>query len=304
MKKQYTSKENNTTSTSKKKKNAGTKVVTIIGLFVITAVVCNFVSLGNKQATNKTKAETIEASEIRYKEISYKNIKNTHELWLVNAKHPLRIEISESSLVPAYKKIALSRSDIEMNAVALKNMEKMFTGAKKESITELVVTSGYRNRKRQSEIYEQAEDKSYVQKPGCSEHETGFAADIQLNAGNIDGLASTEQGRWLQENAWAYGFILRYPENKASITGISYEAWHFRYVGLPHSIFMKEKGLCFEEYIDYLKSNKQYAININNTKYQVYYTTEKNGKIKVPANLDYSISDDNCGGYIVSVILK
>ena len=75
--------------------------------------------------------------------------------------------------------------------------------------------------------------------PGTSEHQIGLAVDISGEAANI----------WLAEHCWEYGFILRYTEEKAEITGITNEPWHFRYVGREISMDMKDSGLCLEEYL-------------------------------------------------------
>jgi|GEM_PF-901367 len=80
--------------------------------------------------------------------------------------------------------------------------------------------------------------------PGHSEHQLGLAVDI--SKGNEPVL------KWIRENCWEYGFILRYPTNKAEVTGISYEPWHFRYVGVELAMELKELGLCMEEYMDML----------------------------------------------------
>ena len=89
--------------------------------------------------------------------------------------------------------------------------------------------------------YEIAQEKAqtHVSKPGCSEHQTGLAVDIE----GWDGLM------WLEEHCWEYGFILRFPEDKAHITGVMYEPWHFRYVGVEIAMDMKDTGLCLEEYL-------------------------------------------------------
>ena len=75
--------------------------------------------------------------------------------------------------------------------------------------------------------------------PGTSEHQIGLAVDI----------VGEEANAWLGEHCWEYGFILRYTEEKASITGITNEPWHFRYVGKEISMDMKGSGLCLEEYL-------------------------------------------------------
>ena len=70
------------------------------------------------------------------------------------------------------------------------------------------------------------------------------------------------EGKWLTKNAWTYGFILRYPKDKTAITGIQYEPWHFRYVGLPHSLIMQQKNLALEQYLEYLKEEKTISTTI------------------------------------------
>ena len=288
-----------------KKKRLGLKLSIIAEVLIVLVIAGKLVSEGSKHAGPiNENAEIIQLTDLELKELSKENIKDTDELLLVNSSHPLKNKSYQNSIVSAYQKIALSRSDIEMGKTALNNIKEMFSAAKENGITDLVVTSGYRTYKKQSLLYEKAKDKSYVAKPGCSEHETGLAADIQLTRGGMETLGETTEGKWLEKNAQVFGFILRYPKDKEHITGISYESWHFRYVGHPHAEYIKLKNLCLEEYIDYLKSGNQYAINSGNTSYQVYRTTAKNGKIKVPKNLKYTISNDNCGGYIISVILN
>lgn len=91
---------------------------------------------------------------------------------------------------------------------------------------------------------------------GTSEHNTGLGFDI-LGQGNYTLSTSFEnsaQFAWLMENAENYGFVLRYAKDKTEITGIMYEPWHFRYVGVEHAKKMNELGLCLEEYIDYLEA--------------------------------------------------
>lgn len=90
---------------------------------------------------------------------------------------------------------------------------------------------------------------------GTSEHNTGLGFDI-LEKGNFSlttSFENTAQFRWLMENAEDYGFVLRYAENKTTQTGIMYEPWHFRYVGVEHAKKINELGMCLEEYINYLE---------------------------------------------------
>ncbi len=87
--------------------------------------------------------------------------------------------------------------------------------------------------------------------PGTSEHQLGLAVDIiDVNYVNLDeAQADTPTQRWLAENSWRYGFILRYPEDKSEITGIIFEPWHYRYVGKNAAKSIYESGLCLEEWL-------------------------------------------------------
>lgn len=91
---------------------------------------------------------------------------------------------------------------------------------------------------------------------GTSEHNTGLGFDI-LESGNYtltEAFDQTPQYKWLMENAENYGFILRYAADKTDITGIMYEPWHFRYVGVEHAKKINDLGMCLEEYIEYLEA--------------------------------------------------
>lgn len=96
-----------------------------------------------------------------------------------------------------------------------------------------------------------AEAGRWVARPGTSEHQLGLAVDIV--ATSYQGLTKkqerTAEQKWLMEHCWEYGFILRYPNDKSDITGIGYEPWHYRYVGVEVAQDVRESGLCFEEYL-------------------------------------------------------
>lgn len=86
-----------------------------------------------------------------------------------------------------------------------------------------------------------------VEPAGCSENGAGLSVDI-ISASA--GFASTDEYKWLVANAHKYGFILRYPEDKTDITGIIYQPWHWRYVGVDVANEMKSNNLCLEEYLN------------------------------------------------------
>ena len=94
---------------------------------------------------------------------------------------------------------------------------------------------------------------------GASEHHTGLAVDIvgKNHQGLDKSQASTKEAIWLNEHAAEYGFILRFPQDKVAITGISYESRHFRYVGEEAAKFMKENNLCLEEFVELAKAQQE-----------------------------------------------
>lgn len=145
-------------------------------------------------------------------------------------------------------------------------VKRMFTQAKEDGI-ELVITSAYRDIAYQQGLLEKQLERErqagkpeeealraalmYVAAPGTSEHHTGLALDIISPDYTLldDGYAETPAARWLAANAWKYGFILRYPQDKVRITGINFEPWHYRYVGEEHAGVIHENGYCLEEYL-------------------------------------------------------
>ena len=121
-----------------------------------------------------------------------------------------------------------------------------------------------------SEEEARTKTEEYIALPNASEHITGLAVDItstalanqEGNSGLFPDLENYPEGLWLKENAPKFGFILRYPKAKEAITGINFEPWHFRYVGIENAMYMTEKNLTLEEYIAILKQNE--ALGNNN----------------------------------------
>ncbi len=130
---------------------------------------------------------------------------------------------------------------------------KMKNDAAKEGIT-LTVVSGYRSYTRQTTLYNNyvARDgkvnaDTYSARPGHSEHQTGLAADLNLVDTSFE---NTKAGKWLAKNCYKYGFILRYPKGKESITGYIYEPWHFRFIGdEAENLYNNGNWISLEEYL-------------------------------------------------------
>ena len=172
------------------------------------------------------------------------------KILLVNAENTLSEDYRPEALVNLYEQrhsFRLASSDILLTRETYEAMERMFAAAEADNVNGFIVTSGYRTYARQKQIYEESEP-GYAQAPGASEHQTGLAFDVTAqNSGT--GFESTAQYGWLRAHAHEYGFIQRYPANRADITGISYEPWHFRYVGVEAATRMREKGLTLEEFL-------------------------------------------------------
>ena len=181
--------------------------------------------------------------------------------------------------------------------------------------SDIMVTSAYRSVADQQEIYDEnvslygdSYANTNVQTPGASDSHTGYALSFSLYSdGQSASIRGTEAETWLSENARDYGFILRFPEGKDEITGFSYRASNYRYVGVPHAVYIEENGLCLEEYLDLLKNSYGYEgehleISCDSGVYGVYYASGTT--ISVPRNTEYTISGNNSDGFIVTYLIS
>ena len=171
------------------------------------------------------------------------------KILLVNESHRLDANYVPDELVNLYQQrhsFRMASSEIYLTRQTYEAMERMFHAAEEADMNGYIVTSGYRSYQRQQEVYAQSEP-GKAQQPGASEHQTGLAFDVTVETN--DGFESTPQYAWLMQHAHEYGFIQRYPANKADITGISYEPWHYRYVGVEVAKRIHDTGMTLEEFI-------------------------------------------------------
>lgn len=170
------------------------------------------------------------------------------DLVLVNQQNPLNEEQLPTNLINLFEQprsYELFSGEILLRPHVATALQQMIADANKEGLTHFIVMSGYRTLAEQQELYNDM-GANYAMKPGYSEHHTGLALDIGSTETTMD---VAPEGAWLASNAWRYGFILRYPADKVAITGIEFEPWHLRFVGLPHSQIMYEQNLALEEYV-------------------------------------------------------
>jgi D-alanyl-D-alanine carboxypeptidase len=159
---------------------------------------------------------------------------------------------------------------IYLYKVALQALEAMMNDMIVLGYNDVYVTSAYRNHNYQTMLFEMyienemnkgysydealALANKYSARPEHSEHRTGLAVDFTTKSiyGVVDDVfETTTVSDLLKENAWKYGFILRYPKDKIDITGYQHESWHYRFVGLEVASIIYQTGICYEEYLEY-----------------------------------------------------
>ena len=146
-------------------------------------------------------------------------------------------------------------SNMKLVENAKEAYEEMAKDASKSKL-KLVILSSYRSYDYQVDLYNRYAKKdgkekadTYSGRPGFSEHQTGLAFDIYNGKTTYTKFESTKEFDWMQENAYKYGFILRFPKEKELETGYQYESWHYRYVGKDIAKEIYDKDICFEEYM-------------------------------------------------------
>lgn len=187
---------------------------------------------------------------------TYKTDLTKEKLMLVNKFYQLEENYERDDLVSIPLQYSYTGNKAAKEVVD-KYIE-MHKKVKEELGVTLMVNSSYRSYQEQDEIYRQFKGKgqeyadSYAARPGFSEHQTGLAIDItSISNPTSNAFKNSEEYRWLKDNCYKYGFILRFPEKKENITGYSTESWHFRYVGEKVATQIKEEGITFDEYYAY-----------------------------------------------------
>lgn len=211
------------------------------------------------QEDEETKLKAVEKQLYDLKEeLNEEEVELPWNLVLVNSEHPM-----EDGYVPELMELEKGYS---VDSRILEASQKMLADAKEEGL-HIEICSAYRSVKRQEQVFSDSmkervkEGLSYweafsetslnVAIPGTSEHALGLALDLISNQYTEldEEQENTAEAKWLKENCYKYGFILRYPPEKTNITGITYEPWHYRYVGEEHAAKIMELGITLEEYL-------------------------------------------------------
>ena len=242
-----------------------------------------------KETTTEKESETKKPTSTTsfYKTVKYRSpdavtaniFKHGRNLMLLNRKYELPEDFqwdlvywSNGNPVDAMYLNCEERNSVQaVDKAAYQPLKNMFAAASKDGVP-LQLVSAYRSIYLQDKLFTRSVN-SYMSQgfseadainkanysrtfSGTSEHNTGLGFDI-LEQGNYslsESFENTAQFKWLMENAEDYGFVLRYPKDKIGKTGIMYEPWHFRYVGVKAAKEMNQLGLCLEEYIEYLEA--------------------------------------------------
>lgn len=180
-------------------------------------------------------------------------------LVVVNSKNPM-----EKGYVPELTKL---ESEVYVDSRIAEATGQMLKDARDAGL-HILVCSAYRSVERQEQVFDESlkerlkngmgyweafsDNRRSVAEPGTSEHALGLSLDLISNQYTEldEGQESTDEAKWLKENCYKYGFILRYPPEKTAITEITYEPWHYRYVGVEDATKIMELGITLEEYLE------------------------------------------------------
>ena len=196
---------------------------------------------------------------------SYMNAPSESYLILVNKQNTIGADYIPEGLV----RVKDAKKNIDLVETAAKALEAMFIEMRAEGFDDVFVTSAYRSYAYQSGLFDtyinqemaaapsisreeaKARVLRYSAYPGTSEHQTGLCVDLMTNSMREldETFADHPVYDWLCENAWKFGFILRFPADKVPLTGYDFEPWHYRFVGRQASYEIHTEGLCLEEYL-------------------------------------------------------
>ena len=207
-------------------------------------------------------------------------------LMLINSEYPLA-----ENYAPAL--IDLNGNEVFINECA----EKAYSGLK-TAVTEncgdsLYIMSSFRTPDEQKEIKKAEGD--YAADVYSSEHLTGLALDVYVMYHAGMGFLESDAGKFVNESCHEHGFIIRYPYYGEETTGIPYEPWHIRYVGLPHSEIIAENKITLEEYISSFVPGTFYFYG------DYFISRQKEDEIRIPKELhEIAVSPDNTGFYFIT----
>lgn len=272
----------------RRKKNGSVAILAVVLLLIIILIITLCKNCGNPNTdtppANNPSSSEITSSETptptpTYEErvnkeyeiditsyLQYIEPKEKYEyVFLVNPQNSLASDYVPTDLTDCEHTRNDGRATQKLREAAAKALQAFLAEGAKNGVTDVTVTSAYRSYSYQDYLFNlyceqnqhsfatREECEKYVltfsTKPGTSEHQSGLCVDMHNIPSAQVYFAEKPEAKWLAANCYRFGFILRYPEDKTDITKITYEPWHFRYVGRDAATEMHELGLCLEEYI-------------------------------------------------------
>ncbi len=207
------------------------------------------------------------------------------ELFLVNEDHPLPAGYTPSL-------ITYQDTEVSMSPLLEEPYRRLSEDIAARFQDTLYIRSSYRSAEEQAA--EKEEQPAVAAASGASEHETGMALDVYIPYYGGYGFLKTDAGQYVNSHCWEYGFIIRYPFLKTGSTGIPFEPWHLRYVGLPHAEIMEKNSWTLEEYFERLVPGNFYRSG------NYWISRQEGPTLTWPATeSDFHISPDNQGGYVL-----
>jgi len=205
-------------------------------------------------------------------------------LLLINEDHPFPEDYSPE---------LIDLGGVFVNSCAVNAYKNISEDIKEKFDNSLYVMSAFRTRDEQIEILES--ENEYAASVNSSEHLSGLALDVYVKYHAGMGFLDSEEGQFVNSFCQDYGFIIRYPYYGEEITGIPFEPWHLRYVGLPHSKIIAENNLTLEEYIGSFIPGEIYYYN------DYFILKQKPEEIFIPEGFsEIIISPDNTGYYFIT----
>ena len=161
------------------------------------------------------------------------------------------------NLIDVDKQYNLYNTSFKLSEECYEAFLRMYNDAKEQGYA-FKINSAYRSYETQIKIYQGWVNKdgvaladTYSARAGFSEHQTGYAFDVRDYPFTNDDYSKTKSFTWVSENAYKYGFIIRFPKDKEYITGYQYEPWHYRYCGTECATYIHDNDITFEEYYEY-----------------------------------------------------
>ena len=209
----------------------------------------------------------------------------TSDLLLINGDH---------GIPEGFSPVLEGEGGIPMSPAALSAFRQMNRAAETETGTRLYVRSAWRSAEEQRQEWLAGGEKIAAQ-PGYSEHETGLALDVCVAGYGGMSFLKTKAGRYVNDFCGEFGFVVRYPYGGQAETGVDYEPWHVRYVGLPHSSIIMNSGITLEGYMNLLEPETWYQSG-------AYYILRTAGQsLAVPQQFEAcTASQDNLGYWVLT----